>query len=661
MTALVIEFLCALVFVRAVVAYLRTRDPLKRTLMWVFSALSGLVAFDLYRRLIGPPPPLVSGAAALLILAQPALTLHVISRLRPVPRWPRWAALAGFAVTASPLVFLPRPIPTGFVIAATGVFVVTAATAVAFLGRTAGRRTGTPRLRLRLVAAGTAATALALLVLAAGAVAPGVAPVTTVAARGVALAAAVAYLAAFLPPSFLRRLWSGAAAYAVSDRLLHRGAESPGSTWHRYAEAVRDLSGSDAAAVVAAAPDGGLVELAAPGLPAATGPLGSAADLTRLLHARQPVDVVPGLGESVPLAVAYGRRALARYVLAVPVPLPSGRPAALLLLDRYRNLFVEDDTRVLAGLGGQAAILAERSAVLAGQELLATELAASVTALRTANRAAKRDFLAASHELRTPLTAIIGFGDLMRAEPLENGDRRVPAQWVDAVLAGGQHLLRLVNDILDLATAEAGRLELHPRELVLPLAVGEATAALRPLVDRGGLRLSADLPALSVSVDPIRFRQILDNLLANAIRFTPAGGRITISARRAGADLMISVADTGPGIAAADRERVFEEFQQAGDQAAKVGGTGLGLALTRRLVEAHGGRIAVEATEGAGATFTVCLPGAVRETYSDVVPGRGRGGCRLNQADPASGRGVDQTPRERLGAAGGPPGREGHR
>jgi DNA-binding response OmpR family regulator len=224
------------------------------------------------------------------------------------------------------------------------------------------------------------------------------------------------------------------------------------------------------------------------------------------------------------------------------------------------------------------------------------------------------------------LNAIIGFSDLMGSEPEQDGCHLVPADWIHNVLSSGQHLLRLINDILDIAKVEAGRLELHHQDVALPRAVGEVTAALRPLADRKGLALEVRVPAMCVRVDPIRMRQILDNLLSNAIKFTPEGGRITVAAHQEGGGLVLSVADTGPGIAEADHERIFEEFRQVGDVAGRAGGTGLGLALTRRLVEVHNGHITVRSALGAGTTFSVWLPGPVLElSIEDDVPTGGHG------------------------------------
>jgi len=239
-----------------------------------------------------------------------------------------------------------------------------------------------------------------------------------------------------------------------------------------------------------------------------------------------------------------------------------------------------------------------------------------------------------SHELRTPLNAIIGFSDLMRAEQPDGDRRSVPAEWVDHVHNSGRHLLGLINDILDLAKVEAGRLELNAEPIPLATAMGEVLTTRRPLTDRKGLQVQLDVPPdAAVHADPLRLRQILDNLLSNAIKFTPEGGRIAAIVTPEAGTVAITIADDGIGIAPEDQERVFEEFQQLGPPAQRKAGTGLGLALTRRLAEAHGGHVSLESAPGEGCRFTVRLP----SPGADLAAAHGGPGPQ--QPAPAPGRG----------------------
>jgi signal transduction histidine kinase len=228
--------------------------------------------------------------------------------------------------------------------------------------------------------------------------------------------------------------------------------------------------------------------------------------------------------------------------------------------------------------------------------------------LETASRH-KSDFLATmSHELRTPLNAIIGFSEVLQEQMFGELNERQLA-YVKDVLEAGRHLLSLINDVLDLAKIEAGRMELELSQVALPELLRSALSMHSERADRGGiaLTLTTEPAKISVTADERRVRQVVFNLLSNAIKFTPAEGRIDITALANDGQVEIAVADTGPGIPAEEIESIFEEFEQttAGKQ---VEGTGLGLPLSRKLVELHGGHLWVESQPGKGSTFRFTLP-----------------------------------------------------
>jgi signal transduction histidine kinase len=229
-------------------------------------------------------------------------------------------------------------------------------------------------------------------------------------------------------------------------------------------------------------------------------------------------------------------------------------------------------------------------------------------ALETASRH-KSEFLAnMSHELRTPLNAIIGFSQVLK-EQMFGELNAAQTEYVDDVLSSGEHLLNLINDILDLAKVEAGRMELQPTTFALPGLLDNAMSMVRERATRQGVSLTTETdPSVGViEGDERKVKQILFNLLSNAVKFTPAGGRVTLAATADHRQVEISVRDTGVGISADDQLRIFEEFTQVGAYRAQEG-TGLGLALTKRLVELHHGRLGVESEPGAGSTFTFWLP-----------------------------------------------------
>jgi len=223
---------------------------------------------------------------------------------------------------------------------------------------------------------------------------------------------------------------------------------------------------------------------------------------------------------------------------------------------------------------------------------------------------AKSLFLAnMSHELRTPLNAVIGLADLLLLErdPLVDRQR----EYLDGIASSGRHLLALVNDVLDIAKIEAGKQELSLQSIPVHGAIEDGMAAILPLANTRGVMLEpATIVAVpNVRADRVRLRQILYNLISNAVKFTNRGGVVRIRALREGDRVSIAVIDTGIGIAPADLSRLYRTFEQltlpSGD---RPGGTGLGLALTKRLVEMHGGTIEVESRLGVGTTFTVRIP-----------------------------------------------------
>jgi len=233
-------------------------------------------------------------------------------------------------------------------------------------------------------------------------------------------------------------------------------------------------------------------------------------------------------------------------------------------------------------------------------------------AAETANRT-KSEFLAKmSHELRTPLNSIIGFSEMLEDQTfgiLNEKQRR----YVENVLASGRLLLQVINDILDLSKVEAGRMELALAQFEVAPALDEVRALVESLAQRKHHTMEMDVdPGLpSIGADPAKFRQITVNLLSNAIKFTPDGGRIRITARRPPGEPMIEIAvsDTGIGIAPEDTRRIFHEFEQLDSEYVREQqGTGLGLALTKKLVELHGGRIQVESELERGSTFRFYLP-----------------------------------------------------
>ncbi len=358
-------------------------------------------------------------------------------------------------------------------------------------------------------------------------------------------------------------------------------------------------------------------------------------------------------GELIHIASAYGLRPEAVEVLRQDYPMRPGRGAATARAILARSVahvpnIREDDEYELRELAGAAAYLSVLSVplLLEGEpigaitvtgaqagafaqrqvELLQTFAEQAVIAIQNARlfreireksaqleiaNKHKSEFLAnMSHELRTPLNAIIGFSEVL-SERMFGEVNEKQAEYLKDIHESGRHLLSLINDILDLSKIEAGRMELEVSSFHLPTALSNAVTLVRERAQRHGLQLQVDVDQGlgEFSGDERKFKQIMLNLLSNAVKFTPDGGKVEVSARKENGALEVSVRDTGIGIAPEDQAAVFEEFKQVGrDNLRKAEGTGLGLALTKRFVELHGGKIGLQSAPGAGSTFTVSLP-----------------------------------------------------
>ena len=254
--------------------------------------------------------------------------------------------------------------------------------------------------------------------------------------------------------------------------------------------------------------------------------------------------------------------------------------------------------------------------------ILNQRIASKSREVEAANRN-KSEFLAnMSHELRTPLNAIIGFSEVLKERMFGELNPK-QAEYLHDIHGSSNHLLSLINDVLDLSKVEAGRMDLELTRFDLCGALGNAVTLIRERAIRNdvSLTVTCDPEIDGWTADERKFKQIMLNLLSNAVKFTPPGGTIKVRACHIGQAVEIAVADTGKGISAEDQKLVFEEFRQVGgDSAEKAEGTGLGLALTKRFIELHGGTIKVESEIGKGSTFTFTLPNKVLESVRSTAP-----------------------------------------
>jgi signal transduction histidine kinase len=291
-----------------------------------------------------------------------------------------------------------------------------------------------------------------------------------------------------------------------------------------------------------------------------------------------------------------------RALLAVPLISEAHIVGGLVVNRREPGEFAPDVIALLRTFATQSALAIQNARLFHEIEIKSRQL-------ETASQH-KSEFLAnMSHELRTPLNAIIGFSEIL-GERMFGELNEKQEEYLKDIHASGQHLLALINDILDLSKIEAGRMELELIDFDLPTAIDNALTLVRERAGRRGIALhqAAEEGLGQIRGDERKVKQVLLNLLSNAIKFTLDGGRIEVRARAVDGSVEVSVRDTGVGIAPEDQEAIFEEFRQVGTAAKKVEGTGLGLALSRKFIELHGGRIWVQSQVGAGSTFTFTIP-----------------------------------------------------
>jgi signal transduction histidine kinase len=304
-----------------------------------------------------------------------------------------------------------------------------------------------------------------------------------------------------------------------------------------------------------------------------------------------------------------------RSMLVVPLRWEREIIGALLVRRRVTGAFPARTAELLETLASQSAVAIHNARVF-------RQLEDKSHQLEVAGRH-KSEFLASmSHELRTPLNAVIGFSDVLLERMFGDLNERQD-EYVRDIRDSGRHLLELINEILDLSKVEAGRMELDPAPLALVPVLEHGLAMVRERAGRTGvsLELTADPAVDTVWADELKLKQVVLNLLTNAVKFTEAGGAVIVRAERNGDVVEVTVRDTGVGIADDDRERIFEAFQRGGRSVrTSTEGTGLGLTLSKRIVELHGGRMWMESAVGEGSLFGFSLPLAPAATPSPLPP-----------------------------------------
>ncbi|TAK25021.1 MAG: hybrid sensor histidine kinase/response regulator [Chloroflexota bacterium] len=640
-----------LVFLLTAVDFIRQPNRRRLEIVALFAALAIIIAQQGFARATGIVVPWINTVAALLLLTQPYLLLRLVEHFRSVPREQHVLSLVLLVASWSVFLAVDQPLPTWATIAVVVAFAYVEGYATVAFVRAAVQSRGIVRRRLVAVASGSGLLAAAILLAGVVAAIPDAAEVGQAVSRLMTLASAVAYYLGFAPPRWLLRQFQMNELRRFFSALSGRTAEE------RLNAALDNIGWTVTNAV------GGKAAIVALGnsedVPLA---VHRAADNRAALEASRLAVIT--LGEDAPLLTRAWRsqtvvladrprewggelrrvsQAFGGASCALIAPLvASGRTHGLLLVlfDRP-SLFVEDEAALLSVLAEQAAIAvesgqlfleAERRAIEAAD--LAEQLGRQNAALEEATRL-KSEFLAnMSHELRTPLNAIIGFSELLLDTPAEDDERETRLTYINTVYRSGKHLLSLINDILDLSKIEAGKMELRSEPFDVAGLIEETLATVGSLAAHKSIELAADAHGAGRLIgDEGKVKQILLNLLSNAIKFTPEGGRVSVEARSHDDGVQLTVADTGIGIAPTDHEKVFREFHQVeGAASRRYEGTGLGLALTRRFAELHGGRVWVDSAVGQGSRFHVFLPqGTPSEPTRSPPPERTVGNGHTSQ------------------------------
>jgi signal transduction histidine kinase/CheY-like chemotaxis protein len=608
---LVSQTLFALVFVLVAVPAIRAPTRVRVDTALFMGGMALIIAAARLGPLLGiaQVTGLLAGAV---FMALPFLLLRLAADFVAVPRRHIQLGAAGLALCIVDLVLLVLQwIPPVAALPLLAYFVLVAGYAAALFMRRARTAQGVLGRRMEFVGLGSALLGLLVVFVGVDAAISGEQPPLAAFTQVLGLGSAIAYAIGFSPPRALRRYWR-----EPELRLFLRSAPEL-SRAPTMADAIGQLEAIAARATSAVivgiglldgdgrtivyptqiGPDGGRLELPVVGSLA-----GEVLRLGRAHYFARPAAVAGA--ESTLVLRAKGVTAVAG------APIVAGEEtlgALMVSIGRDPN-FVEDYLELVALLALQAGVIIETRRLLERQETLANA-ASEARAVAELATQAKSEFLASmSHELRTPLNAILGFSELLReqlAEAMSERQRRYLAN----IHGAGEHLLALINDILDLSKVEAGRMELHPELTTLDDLAAPVLAATREAARRADVRCEVEAGGDStVYVDVSRTRQILYNLASNAVKFTPPGGRVGLRQWLDCNDLRVEVTDTGIGIPADRQGRVFGEFERVNEDRSDANGTGLGLALTKRLVDLHGGTIDFESAEGQGSTFRVCLP-----------------------------------------------------
>ncbi len=586
-----------LVFVLTLIHALRDREASRVDTALFFGALAFAILQGRLAALIGPLPPIVSALSTMAVMAMPFLLLRLLDDFAGVPRRVTGAALAGFGFTAALIVVMPPPLPTPTVLVLVAYFVIVAAYAALGFVRLARSTAGITRRRMEAVSIGSGL--LVLLIFLAGVLrlVPVAEGLTAGLTQALALASALAYYAGFATPNWLRRFWREPELRAY----LERAAQLPRlpDTDSIVAEIERHVGASlgSRAAVGLWDPQAGVLRFRHlhDALPDVVGP--SDFPSWRVFDSQLPTYFADAARANPDTADAYRASGIGSMLVA-PITAGERRVGILAAYANRQPIFADEDLAYVQLLADQAAVVLESRALI--------DEATHVRAQEEATRM-KEDFIsAAAHDLRTPLTTLLGQAEILERKFRDDPDRKVEHAGVSRMLRTSTQLADLIQDLLEAARLEQGRVELHAESTDLArLAIEVASHQANP-DDR--ITVEASEPVIA-DVDVTRIRQVLRNLFENALKYSPGGAPVSVRLWVEGHEGRIAVEDRGIGIPESDIPELFGRFRRASNVDDRTfAGMGLGLYICREVVGRHGGRIWAESTLGSGSTFHVAVP-----------------------------------------------------
>jgi signal transduction histidine kinase len=562
-----------------------------------FGVLALIVAEQWLFALLGAqPPPLVGALVGILLMALPYLMLRLLDDFADVPTWVKRAAEVGLALATVGLIAVPPPLPPVVVLAYVAYFVALQVyTSVAFL-RVGRRSSGVTRRRLQTVAAGSALLGGVLVIAGLQVLAPGLADIWLVLSRLTGLASGLAYFLGFAPPAVLRRAWQE----PELREFLGRAASLPrlpttSQIVHELERGTASALGVSAAALGLWDDDDAVIRFTVAGPTSEVRPgeltVGRAFAEQRAIFTTDARRAFPEHAEQ------YARNNV-RAVMAAPITAGGRRLGVLTAYASRAPIFADDDLRLLQLLADQASVVLESRALI--------DEASRVRAREEMTRL-KDDFLSsAAHDLKTPLTTLVAQAQLLERRTRLKPEQPADLEGIRRMVAEATRLRALVLELLDASRVEHGRLVGGREPLDL---VGLARQACeRHNGPRHQCRVEGH-DRLVGDFDRARVEQLIENLVDNAVKYSPEGGDVVLRLSREGEEARMSVTDQGIGIPSEDLPRLFERFHRGGNvDDRRFAGMGLGLYICRGIVQEHGGRIWASSRIGQGSTFHVALP-----------------------------------------------------